>query len=36
MGGKLLGNQTIVNYGLNITDSCMDTYTTSPYVPISH
>lgn len=35
MGGKLLGNTTIVNYGLNITDSCMNTYNT-PYVLVQH
>ncbi|KAK6987457.1 alpha-1,2-mannosidase [Favolaschia claudopus] len=28
MGGKLLNNATIVNYGLNLTDSCMNTYNT--------
>ncbi|KAF7364649.1 alpha-1,2-Mannosidase [Mycena venus] len=28
MGGKLLDNATIVNFGLNITDSCMNTYNT--------
>ncbi|KAJ6453651.1 seven-hairpin glycosidase [Mycena vitilis] len=28
MGGKLLNNATIVNLGLNITDSCMNTYNT--------
>ncbi|KAJ7189140.1 seven-hairpin glycosidase [Mycena filopes] len=28
MGGKLLDNATIVNIGLNITDSCMNTYNT--------
>ncbi|KAJ7234110.1 seven-hairpin glycosidase [Mycena rebaudengoi] len=28
MGGKLLDNATIVNFGLNLTDSCMNTYNT--------
>ncbi|KAJ6533532.1 glycoside hydrolase [Mycena capillaripes] len=28
MGGKLFDNATIVNFGLNITDSCMNTYNT--------
>ena len=26
MGGKLLNNQTIVNYGLQLTDACWNTY----------
>ncbi|KAJ6600240.1 glycoside hydrolase [Mycena sp. CBHHK59/15] len=28
LGGKLLDNDTIVNFGLNITDSCTNTYNT--------
>ncbi|KAJ6459874.1 seven-hairpin glycosidase [Mycena sanguinolenta] len=28
LGGKLLNNDTIVNFGLNITDSCINTYNT--------
>jgi mannosyl-oligosaccharide alpha-1,2-mannosidase len=26
MGGKLLDNQTIVNYGLKLVDACINTY----------
>ena len=26
MGGKLLNNQTIVDYGLKLVDACMNTY----------
>lgn len=26
MGGKLLNNQTIVDYGLKLVDACINTY----------
>jgi hypothetical protein len=29
IGGKLLNNETIVNYGLELVDGCMNTYNTA-------
>lgn len=31
-GGKILNNQTIVNYGLQLTDACWNTYNSTAYV----
>ena len=31
-GGKILNNQTIVNYGLQLTDACWNTYNSTTYV----
>lgn len=32
IGGKLLGNETIVQHGLDLVDGCLKTYENSPYV----
>jgi hypothetical protein len=35
IGGKLLDNQTIVDIGLQLVDSCWNTYASTRYIKIS-
>lgn len=32
MGGKLLDNKTILDYGLRLTDACVNTYLSTEYI----
>lgn len=34
LGGKMTDNQTILNYGLKLTDACVNTYFSTAYVSL--